>query len=29
MTWKELNEKYPESRDEMSVEREKEFLKDL
>ncbi len=29
MTWDELNEKYPEARDEMSVDRERDFLKDL
>lgn len=29
MTWDELNKKYPEARDEMSVDREREFLKDL
>lgn len=29
MTWDELNEKYPESRDEMSADRERDFLKDL
>lgn len=28
MTWKELNEKYPESRDIMTEEREKEFIND-
>ena len=29
MTWDELNKKYPEARDEMDIEREREFLKDL
>lgn len=29
MTWDELNKKYPEARHEMSVERERQFLKDL
>lgn len=29
MTWDELNKKYPEARDEMSIDREREFLKDL
>ena len=29
MTWDELNKKYPEARDEMSTERERQFLKDL
>ena len=29
MTWSELNKKYPEARYEMSVDREREFLKDL
>lgn len=29
MTWGELNEKYPEARDEMSVDRASDFLKDL
>lgn len=29
MTWKELNEKYPETRNDMSVERQRKFLKDL
>ena len=29
MTWDELNKKYPEERDEMSVDREREYLKDL
>ena len=29
MTWDELNEKYPEARYEMSVERERQFLKEL
>lgn len=29
MTWDELNEKYPEVRDKMSTDREREFLKDL
>ena len=29
MTWDKLNEKYPETRDEMSTDREREFLKDL
>ena len=29
MTWDELNEKYPEARDEMSVDRERAFLKVL
>lgn len=29
MTWDELKKKYPESREEMSTEREREFLKNL
>lgn len=29
MTWDELNKKYPEARYEMSVDREREFLKEL
>ena len=29
MTWDELNKKYPEARDEMSADRERDFLKDL
>lgn len=29
MTWDELNEKYPETRDEMSIDRKRAFLKDL
>lgn len=28
MTWDELNEKYPEARDEMSADRKRDFLKD-
>lgn len=28
MTWKEINEKYPEYRDEMTIEREREFVND-
>lgn len=29
MTWDELNKKYPEARDEMSIDRKRDFLKDL
>lgn len=29
MTWNELNNRYPEARDEMNTERERQFLKDL
>lgn len=29
MTWDELNKKYPEARDKMSIDRKKDFLKDL
>ena len=29
MEWNELNKKYPETRDEMSIDRERGFLKDL
>ena len=29
MTWDELNKKYPEARDKMSIDRKRDFLKDL